>query len=283
MTPFPEIRLIPFARITQGSRWRTEAMRSLSVPQLLWITKGQGRITVAGVTRGYGAHNAVFVPAHTMHGLDMTGQVFGTAVLFAGMPDLDLPEGPHHLRIRDNPVQVEITALLESLQREIEGRRPGAQRAARHYAGLVAVWLERQIALEEETAAASDSACVLAAGFAALVEKDFRSAKGVSDYAAELGVTPTHLTRVCNRTCGRTASELLAERKIGEARRLLADTRTPVREIAAALGYASPAYFSRAFQARTGLAPMAFRKAQPDQSHAGPAPGLHNGAMSFFV
>ncbi|TDX32671.1 AraC family transcriptional regulator [Rhodovulum visakhapatnamense] len=235
-------------------------MRSYSAPQLLWITKGQGRITVGGVTRGYGAHNAVFIPAHTMHGFEMTTQVYGTAIVFSGMPDMDLPDGPHHLRIRDGAVQAELTILVESLQREIDGRRPEAKRAIRHLAGLVSVWLDRQILLEEDGPRRPDSARRLASGFAALVEKDFRSAKSVSDYAAELGVTPTHLTRVCNRTCGRTASDLLAERKISEAQRLLADTRAPIKEIASALGYASPAYFTRAFQARAGASPTTFRK-----------------------
>ncbi|MBL3568736.1 AraC family transcriptional regulator [Rhodovulum sp. BSW8] len=260
MSLFSELRLVPFSRLTNGSRWRVEAMRSYSAPQLLWITKGQGRITVGGVTRGYGAHNAVFIPAHTMHGFEMTTQVYGTAIVFSGMPDMDLPDGPHHLRIRDGAVQAELTILVESLQREIDGRRPEAKRAIRHLAGLVSVWLDRQILLEEDGPRRPDSARRLASGFAALVEKDFRSAKSVSDYAAELGVTPTHLTRVCNRTCGRTASDLLAERKISEAQRLLADTRAPIKEIASALGYASPAYFTRAFQARAGASPTTFRK-----------------------
>lgn len=259
MTLFPELRLMPFSRLTQGSRWRAEAMRSYSSPQLLWITKGQGRITVAGVTRGYGAHNAIFIPAHTMHGFEMTGQVFGTAVSFSGIPDLDLPDTPHHLRIRDGQVQVEITGLLDSLERELSARRSGARRAIRHYAGLISVWLERQIAVADDVSTAPESARRLAAGFAALVEKEFRSPKSVSDYAASLGVTPTHLTRICKQTCGRSASDLLAERKISEARRLLADTRAPIKQIAQELGYASPAYFTRAFQARTGHTPRGFR------------------------
>jgi len=261
MTLFPEIRLVPFSRLTQGSRWRAEAMRSYSSPQLLWITKGQGRITVAGVTRGYGAHNAVYIPPRTMHGFEMSGQVYGTAVMFSGIPDLDLPDTPHHLRIRDGQVQVEIATLLYSLERELTGKRPGARLAIRHYAGLISVWLDRQIAVADDVATAPESARRLAAGFAALVEKEFRSPKSVSDYAADLGVTSTHLTRICNQTCGRTASDLLTERKISEARRLLADTRAPIKEIASALGYASPAYFTRAFQTRTGHTPKEFRKA----------------------
>jgi hypothetical protein len=48
-----QARLMAIPRLAAGGRWRVEAMRSLSEPMLLWFTKGQGRITVAGVTRGY--------------------------------------------------------------------------------------------------------------------------------------------------------------------------------------------------------------------------------------
>jgi len=260
MSLFPEIRLIPFSRLSTTSRWRVEAMRSYSAPQLIWITRGQGRITMAGETRGYGAHNAIFVPAHVMHGFEMTSQIFGTAVLFAGVPGLDLPETSHHLRIREATRQAEITGLIERIDRELSAPQPGAGRAIRHYAGLLSVWLERRIAEEDASETAKDSARRLAAGFAALVEREFRSDKSVSDYATALGVTSTHLTRVCNRSCGRSASEFLAERKISEAKRLLADTRAPVKQIAEALGYASAGYFARAFQTRTGESPTAFRK-----------------------
>ena len=94
------------------------------------------------------------------------------------------------------------------------------------------------------------------------MERDFATGRSVSDYAAELDVTPTHLTRVCNQTCGRSASTLLHDRVLFEARRLLTDTKTPVNQIAAGLGFTSPAYFTRAFVARTGKTPTAFRKSR---------------------
>jgi AraC family transcriptional activator of pobA len=83
---------------------------------------------------------------------------------------------------------------------------------------------------------------------------------GVSDFARELGVTSTHLTRVCNKTCGSSASDLLHDRVIFEARKLLTETRMPVSQVAQALGFTSAAYFTRAFQHRTGKTPSAFRK-----------------------
>jgi AraC-like DNA-binding protein len=100
----------------------------------------------------------------------------------------------------------------------------------------------------------------LARRYADLLERDFRSGQGVGDYARLLGVTPTHLSRVCNQTCGRSASDLLHDRLIFEARKLLTETRIPINAISAELGFTSPAYFTRAFQHRTGKTPSAFRR-----------------------
>jgi len=258
--PDSPFRVVPLPRFAQGGRWRTEAMRSYSQPLLIWFTKGQGRITVAGSTRGFGAHNAVFLPAGTMHGFEMSGQVFGTLVYFPNDPGLGLPQDAIHLRFRDAHIQAELTQLIDNLQREAERDMPGHDRALLFHGGLLAVWLERQVALQPEAEARPDKTRRLVAAFTALVERDFRSGKSVNDYAAELGVTPTHLSRICNTSCGRPASALLADRVHYEARRLLAETRTPVKDIARDLGFTSAAYFTRAFQKKTGKTPTGFRR-----------------------
>ncbi len=261
-TPAPaaDFRITSLQRMAQGGKWRVEAMRSYSRPLLLWFTRGQGRITVSGVTRGYGPHNAVFIPAGTMHGFDMLGHVLGHAIFFPRGVDLGLPADPVHLRLRDGAVQAEITALVDAMERELNRGQPGMDRALYHHAGLIAVWLERQAASAEQTAQARPKAANrLAAAYTALVERDFRSGKGVADYAAALGVTPTHLSRVCNETCGRPALGLLQDRVLFEARQLLRETDRPVKEIARSLGFTSAAYFTRAFQARTGMTPSDFR------------------------
>ncbi len=255
-------RVMPLARLGSGGRWRTEAMRSYGAPVLLWFTRGQGRITVNGVTAGYGPHNCIFLPAGTMHGFEMSNQVSGTIVVFPQgcEADLALPEDPLHLRLRDVDRQLELGKLVDDLLREMEKASDQAHRAMMCHAGLLSVWLERQIANLD-----SDKLSVTATGrlvnaYTALVEQDFHSTKTVRDYAAELGVTPTHLSRVCNRACGRPASAILQDRVHYEARRLLTETHIPIKDIAESLGFASAAYFTRAFQKQTGATPSAFRK-----------------------
>lgn len=259
----PLVRLVPIPKLAQGGKWRVEAMRSYSTALLLWFTRGQGRITAAGVTRGYGPHNLICIPPGTMHSFEINQHVHGTAMFVPKIPEFSLPDRLVHLRIRDAIPQGEMSVQLDQIQRELEGTKPGRARAIRHQLGSLSVWLERQILMSEaaDPAPRPKAAVRLARAFTDLIERDFRSGKTVADYAADLGVTPTHLTRVCRETCGRPASALLHDRQLFEARRMLSETKIPVQDIAQALGFGSAAYFSRSFQARTGKTPTAFRRA----------------------
>ena len=259
--PASPVRLVAIPRLAAGGRWRVEAMRALPEPCFLWFTKGQGRITLAGVTRGYTAHNAIFVPPGVMHGFEAGPQVFGTAVFFGRNSTITLPRVPLHLRIREVHAQQEVNILLDSVLREIDSDTPAHDRATEHYLGLLGVWLERQARRAEPEAPRPDATRRLVARYTALLERNFRSGMGIADFATALGVTPTHLTRCCNIACGRPAIALLQDRRIFEARKLLSETNLPVGRIAESLGFNSPAYFTRAFQQMTGKSPTAFRRA----------------------
>jgi AraC family transcriptional regulator, transcriptional activator of pobA len=262
-TALSSMRLVAIPRLAAGGRWRVEAMRSLSEALLLWFTKGQGRITVAGITRGYGPNTCVFIPPGTMHGFEVGTHVFGTAVFFGRDSDLTLPDKPHLLRIRESASQVELNLIIDAIGREQNSTKPAHDRAAQHHLGLLSVWLERQIRnAPSETPLHPESARRLAAQFTQLLERDFRDGLGVADYAAALGVTPTHLTRVCRMTTGRSAKSIVSDRILFEARCLLLETRLPVSKVASDLGFTSAAYFTRAFQHQTGVTPTDFRKSQ---------------------
>lgn len=256
-----QLRLMAIPRLAAGGRWRVEAMRSLSEPCMLWFTKGQGRITLAGQTRGYTAHNAIFIPPGVMHGFEAGPQVFGTAVFFGRDSDVALPTEPLHLRIREVHAQQEVNVLLDAIGRELDSDTPAHDRAASHYVGLLGVWLERQAAKATPDAPRNDAARRLVARYTALMEREFRTGAGVGELAAALGVTPTHLTRCCRIASGRSALALLQDRRIFEARKMLSETDMPVGQIGSALGFTSAAYFTRAFQNLTGKSPTAFRRA----------------------
>ncbi len=259
------LTMTPVGQTAANARWRTEAMRSHSSPRLLHISRGQGRITVAGLTSGYGPNNLIFIPAHVMYGFEAGQGVFGSLLAIPPAMAGEWSEIPIHLRLKDVLAQKEIVQILDALERELTGGRPGHERAALYHAGLLAVFFARQLALAEatphETARADSPPARLVAAYTDLIERDYHTGRGVADFAALLGVTPTHLSRSCRATCGRPALALLNDRLIHEARLRLQETSTPVQAIAQDLGFSSPAYFTRAFQSHTGMTPTAFRRA----------------------
>ena len=262
------VDILSVARLSQGGRWRTEAMRSYERPVLLWITRGQGRMTIAGRTCGYGPHNMVFLPPRTMHGFSTMGPVLGSLVFLPSDPMFDWPGDALHLRLNDVQRQRELTGMIDAMSREETSDCARSNMALFHHAGLLSVWVSRTADELAGTQAPSPgtrrdtAAHRLAEAFTALIERDFRKPDGVQHYARLLGVTPTHLSRVCRKVAGVPALDILTDRRHFEARRLLKDSRLPVAEVARQSGFASAAYFTRSFRARSGKSPTEFRNAR---------------------
>ncbi len=257
------LALTPIAQTSPPNRWRTEAMRSHAAPRLLFFAKGQGRITVSGLTSGYGPNNLIFLPARTMYGFEVGQTVFGQILAIPVAMADEWPEEPVHLRLRDVTAQKELASLFDQLERELKSPKAGHSRAAHYHLGILSVFFERQIEVRIANPGENRSrtaAARLVAAYADLIERDFHRHQGVAGYAAALGVTPTHLTRCCKLTSTRSAHALLNDRILFEARQLLRDTRTPINQIATQLGFTSAAYFSRSFQNETGQTPSKFRR-----------------------
>lgn len=107
-----------------------------------------------------------------------------------------------------------------------------------------------------------------AQAFQRLVEQEFAQQRSLAFYAAALGITPGHLNRTANAVLGASAMTVVERRIMHEARRYLVFTALPVKQIAYALGYTDPAYFSRAFSRAVGMPPERFRRQNADSVKA---------------
>jgi AraC-like DNA-binding protein len=96
--------------------------------------------------------------------------------------------------------------------------------------------------------------------FTELVERNFKTHKQVSHYADLMNLSSYQLNEITKTTIGKTASLMIDEYIILEAKRYLLATASQIKEIADHLGYEDPSYFIRFFRKHTGLSPDAFRK-----------------------
>ncbi len=102
--------------------------------------------------------------------------------------------------------------------------------------------------------------------FQELIELHFEKIRTPKDYAVMLHVTPNYLNAICKKRSGKPAGELIRQRVLLEAKRLLAHTQLTVAEIAYQLNFDDNSYFGRFFKKYTGLTPERFRTSQQDIS-----------------
>ena len=82
----------------------------------------------------------------------------------------------------------------------------------------------------------------------------------VAQLADDLAITPVHLNRICRAVADKSASQLVQEHILDEARKYLTYTTYSVSEIAYLLHFDYPNYFARFFKKHTALSPTEFRE-----------------------
>lgn len=97
------------------------------------------------------------------------------------------------------------------------------------------------------------------AKFNMLIEQYFREETLVTFYASRLNVSANYLNILCRKNLGISATQLIRQRVLLEAKRLLRSTDLSIKEISFELGFVDPAYFSNFFKSQTGTSPSDFK------------------------
>lgn len=96
--------------------------------------------------------------------------------------------------------------------------------------------------------------------FEEFMNKYFLEKKEIKDYADLMNISPNYLNALCKNFLNKTASQMLQERLLVEAKRLLTHTPLSIKEIVFHLGFNDTSYFTRFFKKLTNKTPVEFRK-----------------------
>lgn len=100
----------------------------------------------------------------------------------------------------------------------------------------------------------------LVRNFSLLVEKNFKQMHKVNEYAELLHKSAKTLANAFNMMGEKTPLQIIHERIVLEAKKLLIYTDKTAKEIAFELGFNDPVQFARLFKNETGCAPVEFKK-----------------------
>ena len=95
--------------------------------------------------------------------------------------------------------------------------------------------------------------------FLELLDQHIATHKQVSQYTEMMNLSAYQLNEITKSSIGKTASEMITEQIILEAKRYLLATPNQVKDIADHLGYEDTSYFIRFFKKHIGHSPEAFR------------------------
>jgi AraC-like DNA-binding protein len=95
--------------------------------------------------------------------------------------------------------------------------------------------------------------------FKQALNKNYKSAHMVSDYAEEMAVTSDYLNKTVKNLTGISAKDHIQSKLITEAKRSLLFSAITTKELAFELGFEEPAHFNNFFKKITGQTPSEFR------------------------
>jgi AraC family transcriptional regulator, transcriptional activator of pobA len=101
---------------------------------------------------------------------------------------------------------------------------------------------------------------LLLRNFQQLIDQYYRTIRLPKEYADLLYITANHLNALCQDLLGKTAGELIRDRVLLEAKRLLTNADMSITEIAYDLNFQDNSYFNRFFKKYEGMTPDEFRK-----------------------
>lgn len=245
--------------------------------ELLFIATGSGMHMLDLVACEVKAPSLHLVSPGQVHQLMRSADLTGDVVMFA--PDALLGQG-HAARTElfaraEGPAAIALTAaqlaeaqaLIALMERELAVERPMVEVVE----GCLGILLIKCAAWAREGAEARPvprDAGDPVRRFLDMVEQGYLEARQVAHYAERLAMTGDHLNTLVRERLGRTASSVIHDRLLLEAKRLLLHGDMSIKEVGYALGMKDPAYFTRWFSKAEGQAPAAFREAIRDKYKA---------------
>ena len=239
--------------------------------QILWISEGGARFVIEGEPLVAGARSLVVQPAGALHEIRFEpgteGRVITVAVSYVQTVARDDPRLVAVTRTPgvyavadDSPCAGTVPLYFQQIMTETTWEAPGRRMAIRGcFVNILVALMRLSENRTQSEPSRQDRDFELVTRYRAAIERHFREQKSLAFYARSIGVSTQRLNLACRTRAGRTASEVLYDRILVEAKRCLLYTEMTVAEIGHSIGYDDPAYFNRFFSKRVGAPPGSFR------------------------
>ncbi|QGP81091.1 helix-turn-helix domain-containing protein [Sphingobium sp. CAP-1] len=256
---------------SRPSEWTIRPHVHSDLNHIILIAQGGGAMQAEAAQVSFEAPCLLLIPAGIVHGFTWHRESRGHVTTIADSylrdmiaRDADLAPlftRPHAVTLpREEGGAAE--DIIERMARELGWSGPGQRAAVESALLLLMVLALRHATLADAVQPGTARQAALVARLRERIEQRFRQREPVSVHARALGTSLTALRQACARVAGSSPAQMLDDRSLLEARRLLLYSQMSVADIAYAIGFDDPAYFSRFFARHVGQPPRSYRAAR---------------------
>ncbi|MCE3279105.1 MAG: Transcriptional regulator, AraC family [Bacteroidetes bacterium] len=240
--------------------------------ELLFFTEGSGKHMIDFEAYPIGERSIHFVAPGQVHALSRTPDTKGYVIafskgfMFMNSTDISILSDFPAFNNISYPVltlESDLFSYIASIVKKMEEEEKGSDQYKDKILGtfITLLLLKCRSQLSSKSKAGSDSvAGQILSRFNNLLEEKFIELHKVNEYADLLNLSSNHLSETLKKVTGKTAGELIQERIVLEAKRLLLHAEITTKEVGYHLNFSDPSYFSRFFKSNTGFSPEEFRK-----------------------
>lgn len=240
---------------------------------IVWVTSGTGCHIIDSVKYEVRPNSLFFMAPGQIHDFTLSKDATGHTVNFS--PEFFMVKMHSRQSLTDVPVfsfenldnalyiddvQAEsLRQIVNAIIEEYTAEETGHDDVIWSYLRIFLLKVSRMATLRARVGPSSRN-LLLSRRFKGTLEKYHGSIRQAAEYARLLKVTERALNEATRQALGSTAAQLIRERVLLEAKRLLLHSEISVAEIADHLGFEDPAYFSRWFKKHTSRSPIEFRQ-----------------------
>jgi AraC-like DNA-binding protein/mannose-6-phosphate isomerase-like protein (cupin superfamily) len=234
--------------------------------QIEYFAAGGGAIRAGQRWMEFGPGSFCFIPPLLHHEIlyAQSQEMDNYSIKFRRIGDSRIknpPDSPFLVDVAEEK-RAEVLGLLKKIVGEYTMDLPISLESLNRLIALVCELKEHEGAGEEKGSLASRVKHIVRTGYAGPLR--------VSAIAAQVGVSPEHLSRNFHKTTGETLTEYITVCRLRSALIMLQNTALPIKQIAAECGFTSVHYFSNRFRKYYARPPGEMRRREFAAAAAAP-------------
>jgi AraC family transcriptional activator of pobA len=251
--------------------WEIKPHFHSSLYQFFFIESGSGTLIINEKMKKFSGENIIIMPENNLHGFKFSDDIKGYTLSISSAiidkitnNDKELLHEISRVRLLNmnnnfeefNDAMDSIRRMNKELSLEVEKETLFLETLLL----LLLIKIFRMTTESEKEYVASTRELAYYKEFMKMIKKVVPTNKSIDDFTKSLGISKTHLNRVCQTIAGESTKQVISKYLINESMILMAHTDMTISEIAYQLEFKDVSYFCRFYKKQTGISPAKFKE-----------------------